>query len=115
MKLLDPKKGEKIVDLGSGNGKILFEIAARGATAYGYEINPLLVWRTRWQAKRLGIDKNVKVYWKSFWDVDLRQDISLSNNLRYAGTREKIEKRTQTRYPHRFKLLQVPKHETSKK
>ena len=71
MKLLDPKKGEKIVDLGSGNGKILFEIAARGATAYGYEINPLLVWRTRWQAKRLGIDKNVKVYWKSFWDVDL--------------------------------------------
>lgn len=71
MKLLKPKPGEKIVDLGSGDGKLLFEIASRGATAYGYEINPFLVLRTRIRAKQLGLEKKVNVYCKSFWNVDL--------------------------------------------
>ena len=41
MKLLNPTKGEKIVDLGSGDGKLLFEIAKNGSLAYEYEINPI--------------------------------------------------------------------------
>ena len=51
IKLLDPKTGEKIIDLGSGNGKILFEIVKFGAKAYGIEINPLLVYETKRQIK----------------------------------------------------------------
>ena len=71
IKLLKPKKGERIVDLGSGNGKILFELARHGVKAYGYEVNPILVLRTRIRAKQLGLNKYIKVYWKSFWNEDL--------------------------------------------
>ncbi len=71
IKLLNPKKNEKIVDLGSGNGHLLFEIAKTGAVAYGYEINPVLVWRTRLRARQLGLENKVRVYWKNFWNVNL--------------------------------------------
>jgi hypothetical protein len=46
----------KIADLGFGNGKILIAIAqlaseaAFDAELHGYEINPLLVWLSRWNA-----------------------------------------------------------------
>lgn len=32
-----------VVDLGSGDGRVLAEAARRGAKGYGYELNPLLV------------------------------------------------------------------------
>lgn len=34
--------GQHIVDLGSGDGRILLAAAKRGATATGYEINPIM-------------------------------------------------------------------------
>ena len=43
MELLSPKKGEKIADLGSGDGRIVIQAAKQGAKATGYEINPVLV------------------------------------------------------------------------
>lgn len=62
LKMLNPKPGQKIIDLGSGDGKLLFEIARRGATAYGVEINPFLVWRTKFVAKRLGLESKIHVW-----------------------------------------------------
>ncbi len=70
MKLLDPKKGEKIVDLGSGDGKLLFEIANRGGRAYGYEINPIAYLISLFRTK-IGGFKNVKVYYGNFMNADL--------------------------------------------
>ena len=37
------KKGEKVVDLGSGDGRVVLEFARKGVEVHGYEINPLLV------------------------------------------------------------------------
>lgn len=73
IKLLDPKPGEKIVDLGSGNGKLLFEIAKKGATAYGYEINPFLVLLTNYQARKMGLEEKVKISWVDYWQKDLSE------------------------------------------
>lgn len=70
IKLLDPKPGEKIVDLGSGNGKLLFEIARRGSIAYGYEINPLAYFQSVLFTKKLGLS-NVKIYRENFFNVNL--------------------------------------------
>ena len=36
-------KGKRMVDIGSGDGRIVIEFARNGAKAEGYEINPLLV------------------------------------------------------------------------
>lgn len=37
------KESDLLLDLGSGDGKVLREVARRGASAVGYELNPLLV------------------------------------------------------------------------
>jgi SAM-dependent methyltransferase len=64
------KKSDKIVDLGSGKGDVLIELARRGYSIVGYEINPFLFLYTRLRLKALGI-KNAKVYWANFWHKSL--------------------------------------------
>jgi SAM-dependent methyltransferase len=43
LKHLDLKPGQTLIDLGSGDGRMLRATAARGARAIGYEINPVMV------------------------------------------------------------------------
>lgn len=40
--------GDVLVDLGSGDGKVLRQAAEHGAQAIGFEINPFLVLLSRW-------------------------------------------------------------------
>lgn len=58
------KKGDIVYDLGSGDGKLLRLAANRGARAFGYEINPLLV---LWANLR-----HAPTRWKNFWNADIR-------------------------------------------
>jgi ribosomal protein L11 methylase PrmA len=64
------KKGEKIVDLGSGDGRIVIAFAKKGVESHGYEINPLLVLASRYKIKKLKLN-NAFIHWKSFWKSDL--------------------------------------------
>lgn len=72
IKLANVKKREKIIDLGSGNGKIVIELAKKGAEVHGYEVNPILVWFSRRKIKKLGLEKNAFIHWQNFWKVDLK-------------------------------------------
>lgn len=63
--LLDLKAGQTLVELGSGDGRILRAAAERGIYAIGYELNPLLViwtmlihWRKR---------KFITIHWGNYW------------------------------------------------
>ncbi|HEX9153718.1 MAG TPA: class I SAM-dependent methyltransferase [Candidatus Saccharimonadales bacterium] len=63
--LLNMKEGETLLDLGSGDGRVMLEAAKRGLKVVGVEINPLLVlisiavtWRYRSQ---------VRLVWGSYW------------------------------------------------
>lgn len=67
----DIKPGQKAVDLGSGDGRIIIAMARAGAIAHGYEINPVLVWWTRRKIKKEGLEGKATVYLKSFWNEDL--------------------------------------------
>ena len=40
LKLSSPRKKDKILDLGSGDGRIVMAFAEKGYEAHGYEINP---------------------------------------------------------------------------
>ncbi len=64
--LLNPKKGKKFLDIGAGDGRIVMEAAKHGLKAYGYEINPLLVFVSNFRIKRSGLKASVllKDYWK---------------------------------------------------
>ena len=59
---------DTLVDIGSGDGVVLLEAASRGATAVGYEINPLLVAVAK---LRLRHYKKSRVYLRNFWRVEL--------------------------------------------
>jgi hypothetical protein len=41
-----------LLDLGAGDGVVLRAAARRGARAIGYELNPILVWISRWLSRR---------------------------------------------------------------
>jgi hypothetical protein len=63
--------GERAVDLGSGDGRVVIELAGRGAAAEGYEISPVLVLLSRLNIRRAGMKGRAVIHWKSFWRADL--------------------------------------------
>lgn len=65
------KKGDVVYDLGSGNGKLLFLAAAKGARAIGYEINPMLVFYSNVLAFFSPYRGQVITRWKNFWNADI--------------------------------------------
>lgn len=46
-RLVDVGPGDVVVDLGSGDGRLLVACAKRGARVVGYELNPIMVWISR--------------------------------------------------------------------
>jgi len=64
------KGGEKIVDLGSGDGRLLIALAEAGAEAHGFEHNPLLVWRSRRNIRKAGHEGKAFVHYSNFWNKD---------------------------------------------
>ncbi len=65
------RAGDKVVDLGSGDGRIVIACAERGIKAEGYEINPILVLLSRRAIRRAGVQDLAVIHWKSFWRADL--------------------------------------------
>lgn len=66
------KKGDKIYDLGSGNGKLLQLAAAKGASvAVGYEINPLLVILSLVMTHVSPLRQRIHTVWGDFWKADI--------------------------------------------
>nr|XP_012330674.1 protein FAM173B isoform X2 [Aotus nancymaae] len=53
VKMLRCRRGS-LVDIGSGDGRIVIAAAKEGFTAVGYELNPWLVWYSRYRAWREG-------------------------------------------------------------
>ncbi len=66
------KKGETIIDLGSGDGTILIEAAKRGAKAIGIELNPFLVWYSRLKVRLLGYHDKVSIKLGDFKKFSLK-------------------------------------------
>ncbi|HTK03974.1 MAG TPA: hypothetical protein VL500_00135 [Candidatus Eisenbacteria bacterium] len=67
LRLADLKPGERLVDLGSGDGRIVIAAAKAGAIAEGWEISPYL-WLISWlKIRRLGLQKNARVRLGTYW------------------------------------------------
>ncbi len=69
--LANAKTGDKVVDLGAGDGRLLIAFAKIGIEVHGYEINPLLVLWARYQIHKQGLTNLVFIHWRSFWSVNL--------------------------------------------
>ena len=71
IKFTNPKPGDKIAELGSGDGRICISLAKFGANVSGFEINPFLVWTSKRKIKKLGLQNKIKIYWKNFFKENL--------------------------------------------
>jgi hypothetical protein len=60
--------GDKVADLGSGDGRILIAAAKAGAEAEGWEINPLLWALSLWNIRRAGVAGKARAHCRSYWD-----------------------------------------------
>ncbi len=67
IELAQLKRGQKVYDLGSGEGKLLFLAAQKGARAVGFEINPLLVIFTALKIFFSPYRGQIQVKWQNFW------------------------------------------------
>ena len=69
LELASLKPGQTLIDLGSGDGRLLKQAAARGITCIGYEINPYLVFISRlvcWRYRKL-----VTIHTANLWTIKL--------------------------------------------
>lgn len=71
--LAQVKPGMKVVDLGSGDGRLVIALTQAGAEAHGYEINPILVLWSKINLRRAGLQKQAKIFRQNFWSVNLNQ------------------------------------------
>ncbi|HEY4161373.1 MAG TPA: hypothetical protein VGM08_04905 [Candidatus Saccharimonadales bacterium] len=67
LELLDLKKGQTLLELGSGDGKMLVLAAQGGLNAVGIELNPFLVAVSWLRTRRYR--KQVRIIWGDFWRV----------------------------------------------
>ncbi len=63
--LLDLEPGQTLLELGSGDGRMLLAGAEKGLKVIGYELNPLLVlvsYIRTWKYR-----KHVRIIWANYW------------------------------------------------
>lgn len=70
LSLLDIKTGDKAVDIGAGDGRIVIALAQKGIEAHGYEINPLLVLLAKYNIRKHHLKGKAFVHWADFWKID---------------------------------------------
>lgn len=88
IKFASIKEGETVVDLGSGDGRLLIASAQKGANAIGYEINPFLIGITLVHAKIKGLADKISVYKSNLW----RADLAVADVVFVYGRRKTMQK-----------------------
>lgn len=74
--LAEVRPGMRVVDLGSGDGRLVAAAARAGAYAEGWEANILLVWWSRWLLWRQGLSARARIRYGRYHGRDFRdQDV----------------------------------------
>lgn len=71
LKLAKIRSTDKVIDLGSGDGKIVLAAAKTGATVTGIEIDPLYHWKAKKLIGNSKHRKNITIIRGSYWNHDL--------------------------------------------
>ena len=97
--ILGDIKDKKVIDLGSGDGRILIALANQGAIATGIEIDKQLVKKSCTNITQANLDKKITVQHGNMWQVDLSPfDIVIVYGIPH------IMKRLQTKLERELKL-----------
>jgi 2-polyprenyl-3-methyl-5-hydroxy-6-metoxy-1,4-benzoquinol methylase len=71
LELAQIQPGQKVVDLGSGDGRVVLAFANTGASVEGYEFKPELVKKSRQRIENENLQEQAKIFEMSFWDISL--------------------------------------------
>ena len=71
LRMAEVGKGDHVIDLGSGDGRIVIEAARRGATGLGVDLDPSLVALARDHARRAGVQSRAEFRVLDLFDTDL--------------------------------------------
>lgn len=104
LKLAKVTKKDTVIDIGSGDGRILIAAAKLGAKAIGYEINPLLVKKSRQLIKEAGLEKLAIVYSKSFWKADLNKATVITIYL-FSEFMNRLQKSIEKKIDHPVRVV----------
>jgi len=78
----------RIIDLGSGDGKLMLEFAKHGYQVDGVELNPVLVWRARHRILRHNLAGKCRLFRANLWRFDTSDyDIVLLFAVRHIMSR----------------------------
>lgn len=93
--VLSALKGRKgaLLDIGSGDGRIVIEAAKVGFRGTGVELNPWLVLYSRWNARRHKVHKFTTFQTKDLW----KTDVGSYNNISIFGV-ESMMDRLETKF-----------------
>src|SRR5258705_11789354 len=74
LEMAQVKASDMVIDLGSGDGRIMITAAKRhGARGFGVEIDPRLVKRSNEEAKRVGVADRVKFLQQDLFNTDFHE------------------------------------------
>ena len=71
LRMAEVKKDDYVIDLGSGDGRIIIEAAKRGARGLGVDIDPNLVKHAIENAQKAGVDNRTQFMVKDIFETDL--------------------------------------------
>lgn len=89
LKVLRARSG-KLVDIGSGDGRIVIAAAKHGFQASGFELNPWLVWYSRYKAWREGVHCSTSFHISDLWKMDqleLKLEMELPRTAKVVACR----------------------------
>jgi SAM-dependent methyltransferase len=97
--LVGLKPGERVLDLGCGDGSLLLTAAKEfGARGVGYEIHPGLVWLAKLRAAVGGASSQVEYRRGNFYKADL-PDADVIATYLFSEVQEKLEPILKARFP----------------
>ena len=71
LRMAEVRKGDHVIDLGSGDGRIIIEAAKRGATGMGVDLDGSLVKLATENAKKAGVGDKTQFRTMDLFDADL--------------------------------------------
>lgn len=101
-KLCRLKPGQSVLELGSGDGRILLSFARQGIRSVGYEINPFLVIYSK--IITFKYRKLVKIHWGNYWTKQWPPTDAIFVFL-LQPYMQKLDKHIIQKYPKGVKLV----------
>lgn len=96
------KPSDVVVDLGSGDGRVLLEAARHGAKAFGYELNPLLV-----VISKLRLSSKADIRLADMWSVTLPAETTLVYVFTVSRDSQRLGRLLQAHADTHARLLRV--------